>query len=53
MSVPVSSSDRYEIRVVHTGESATPGEGYFGSTERDGTWVRVDEVTFQRRFQPL
>lgn len=38
-----SPDQTYEFRVIHLGESSTSG-GYFRSTERDGTWVRVDSI---------
>lgn len=38
-----SPDQTYEFRVIHLGESSTPG-GYFGSSQRDGTWVRVHSI---------
>lgn len=38
-----SPDQAYEFRVIHLGESSTSG-GYFESSERDGTWVRVDSI---------
>lgn len=44
LNVP-SNQDRYELKVVHDNEWSN-GQGYFGTTERNGTWVRVDEVKY-------
>lgn len=38
-----SPDQTYEFRVIHLGESSNSG-GYFESSERDGTWVRVDSI---------
>lgn len=48
--IPVNASpDKYEIKVVHDGEWSSGG-GYWGSREKDGTWVRVDEVKFIHKW---
>lgn len=38
-----SPDQTYEFRVIHLGESSNSG-GYFESSERNGTWVRVDSI---------